>query len=185
MTYDKLQLTTRGILPLIAFFLAVVLTFLLLLSAHMELWILFVGPLAMGICGVIIVFALMMPLNNFLTRELKEGNTSERLAAWFAEHPEQEFYVGPNGAWHKGKKYYWGHSLFLTIEDVCLKRTPTGIKLIINLGETLDKSTRYFSLKIPVPSGHESEAETVVQGILAANIILDEAQNRKKDVTYI
>jgi hypothetical protein len=186
MTYDKLQLVSRVILPLIAFLLAAVSTLLLLLSTHTELWILFVGPLAMGICGAIIVCALAAPFNNwFLTRELKLGNTDERLAAWFTENPKQEFYVGANGAWHNGKKYYWGHSLFLRIEDACLKRTQAGIELIIKCGETLDKSTRYFSLEIPVPPGHESEAETVVQGILDANIILDEKQNRKKDVEYI
>ncbi|MCI5225047.1 MAG: hypothetical protein D3924_20865 [Candidatus Electrothrix sp. AR4] len=186
MTYDKLQLVTKGILPLIAFFLAAVLTFLLLLSTHVELWIVCIGPLAMGICGVIIIYVLAAPFNNFyLTRELKGGKTGERLAAWFIKNPEQEFYVGPNGAWHNSRKYYWGHSLFLNLEDVCLKRTPSGIELIIKLGETLGRSTRYFNLELPIPSGHESEAETIVLGILAANIILDENQNRTKDVRYI
>lgn len=186
MTYDKLQLLTRGVLPLLSFVFAAFLTLLLLLSTHVDLWILFLGSLGMGICGVIIVSGLTTPCNNFfLTRELKEGNTNERLAAWHTETPKREIYIGPNGVWDDGKKYYWGHSLFLSLEDICLHQTSSGMELIVKLGETFGRSTRYFSLEIPVPFGQESEAETVVRGILADNIILDEKKNRKQIVTYI
>ena len=132
------------------------------------------------------VAALATPFNNwFLTKELKGGGTGERLAAWITDEPKQEAYVGPNGIWLNGKKYYWGHSVFLSLQDINLKKTSRGVYLVIKLGEDLDRSTRYFDLEIPVPSGSEFDAETVAQGILAANIILDDAHNRKEMVTYL
>jgi hypothetical protein len=185
MTYKKLTLWTSAILPLTAFCLVFIVMCVALWKARVGLGMVLGGSLGLGVCAVIILYVLAAPLNaRLLTRELKTSGSPEQLAAWITREPHSEFYVGSNGAWHNGKRYYWAHSLNLALEDVCLKRTRDGVLFILKLSETLDKSARYFQVEVPVPSGQEALAEHVALRIIQDNTILDDHSDRKQAVTW-
>jgi hypothetical protein len=179
MNYQQSKTITLC-LAIMAFLCISGLVFIGLRNTGVGLPIMVAGPIALGVCGAIVVFALAAPFNRrLLTRALKTAGSSEQLAAWFGEKPPRQFYVGPNGAWLDGEKYYWGHSLDLELEDVSLKELDTGFVLVIKLGKTLDKSTHHFMLQVPVPKGREREAEEVRSGLLKENIVLDEKGERR------
>lgn len=140
-------------------------------------WITLWAPPLLGFCAALLWLAFATPLHRrLLARELKDPTSPSRLVAWtvYDQDLPTEFSLGEDGALQKGRLYYWGHSLTLSLQDAILRDDPSGPMLVLKLCENLGRSNHYFDLDIPVPLHQRQEAERALARLWQAHTILNE-----------